>query len=459
MAAVVSEKMVDPTPASAPPTSQSMDSHNSSRPYPGDSPSASPTHDAPDRSPVSTPSPSRQLDPQPSRVEEYRQLFRLPPDEALIQDFNCALQENFLLQKIIPFREITSVRRAKAVAVFPTAIEIIAAEKKYFFTSFLFRDEAFKLINEGWLQHSNGCQEITDQQESKHFGDVEPEIVSTSSIMEVMEEANPEAAPIIECSSSAKSSAWEFEDTDAPGVPFSLPAQFYHASHLIVDTSQEINDVPYGDYFRVEGRWDVEKVDNESKPGCILRVYTNVAFSKKTMWKANLISNEQVRLKKLENTQQQCVEYKTSDVRISETISVVKDMNRVNDPPQGNVGEASVGSLLRDTFTKVSTSLKYQNTSSLLLVISIAIILLLMQISILVLLSRPQRIHVIPQADCMNRMSENRGEALALLNKQIKYLKEEMNFVETMLEKMRNEHTQLKAKLKDLELFRNQQKF
>lgn len=33
-------------------------------------------------------------------------------------------------QKIIPFHEVTSVRRAKAVAVFPTAIEIIAGEKK-----------------------------------------------------------------------------------------------------------------------------------------------------------------------------------------------------------------------------------------------------------------------------------------------------------------------------------------
>lgn len=33
-------------------------------------------------------------------------------------------------QKIIPFHEITSVRRAKAVAVFPTAIEIIAGGKK-----------------------------------------------------------------------------------------------------------------------------------------------------------------------------------------------------------------------------------------------------------------------------------------------------------------------------------------
>jgi hypothetical protein len=33
-----------------------------------------------------------------SRSEEYRLLFRLPPDEVLVQDFNCALQENILLQ-------------------------------------------------------------------------------------------------------------------------------------------------------------------------------------------------------------------------------------------------------------------------------------------------------------------------------------------------------------------------
>ncbi|KAI3444798.1 hypothetical protein Pfo_001463 [Paulownia fortunei] len=644
MAAVVSEKMVDPTPTSAPPISQSMDNNNnSSRRFSGDSPSGSPAHEALDRSSASTPSPSRQLDPQsqpPSRVEEYRQLFRLPLDEVLIQDFNCAFQENFLLQghmylfvhhicfysnlfgfetkKIIPFHEITSVRRAKAVAVFPTAIEIIAGAKKYFFTSFLFRDEAFKLINEGWLQHSNGSEEITDQQEpksdissqengssmveesgssrqsvdesdiiesdkngpileeSKHFCDGEPEIVATSSVMEVREEVNPEAAPIIECSSSEKSSVWEPEDTDAPGVPegytkvaeskfpirveeffnlffsddgvnfhesfhrkcgdkdfkctswhphekfghtrdvsFQHPIKLYFGArfgscqevqkyrvyrncHLIVDTSQEISDVPYGDYFRVEGLWDVEKEGSDSNPGCILRVYTNVAFSKKTMWKgkivqstveecreayaiwidhayevlkqknlekeeggcaSNLISNEQVQLENLENTQQQYVESKTSNVRVSEIIPDVKDMNRINDPPQGNVGEASVGSLLRDTFAKFFASLKYQNTPSLLLVITIAVILLLMQISILVLLSRPQRIHVIPQADFMSSMhgmSENRGEALASLNKQIKYLKEEMHFVETLLEKMQNEHAQLKGKLKDLELFRNQ---
>ncbi|GFP90531.1 gram domain-containing protein 1a [Phtheirospermum japonicum] len=676
MAAVVSEKMVDPTP----PISQSMDSSNSPRRSPGDSPSGSPTHAAPDLSSVSTPSPPRQLDlqrrtnessisfpsefnlmvstvnQQLSRVEEYRQLFRLPPDEVLIQDFNCALQENFLLQKIIPFHEITSVRRAKAVAVFPTAIEVIAAGKKYFFTSFLFRDEAFKLINEGWLHHSNGSPEVTEQQEPKsdissqengssmveesgsarqlvdesdiiesdkndpilkepsHFSDGGPEIVSTSTLMEIREEVNPEA---IECLSPAKSSAWEPEDTDAPGVPegymkvaeskfpirveeffnmffsdegvsfhesfhrkcgdkgdwlkafcillmqilgipvmyhfniqlnsilvqdlvavrrfrnieftetgkflfgirnlelvddeFYCPASFLNmlmplvillvvlitldALHLIVDTSQEISDVPYGDYFRVEGRWDVEEDGNEQRPGCILRVYTNVAFSKKTMWKgkivqstveecreayetwidlahevlkhknlekeegsaSNLILNEQVQPEKLENTLSQRVEHKTSDVRTSEIIPDVKDMNRVDIvTPQKNVGESSVGSLLRDAITKASSSLKHQNTSSLLLVISIAVILVLMQISILVLLSRPQRIVVVPQASCTHRMSGNGGEALALLNKQIKYLKEEMNFVETMLDKMQKEHSQLKAKLNDLELFRNQ---
>ncbi|KAL3651129.1 protein of unknown function (DUF4782) [Castilleja foliolosa] len=654
MAVVVSEKMVDPTP----PISQSMDCSNSPRRIPDDSPSGSPELAAPDISSLPTPCPSRQLDlqnQQLSRVEEYRQLFRLPPDEVLIQDFNCALQENFLLQghmylfvhcicfysnlfgfetkKIIPFHEITSVRRAKVVGVFPTAIEVIAAGKKYFFTSFLFRDEAFKLINEGWLHHNNVSPDVTEQQEpksdissqengssmveesgsSRQFVDEseiiesdknepileepeivststnmdepeivststgmdEPEIVSTSTGMDVREEVIPEADPVIECSLPSKSSPLESEDTDAPGVPegytkvaeskfpirveeffnmffsneglsfhesfhrkcgdkdfkctswqphanfghtrdvsFQHPIKLYFGArfgscqevqkyrvyrncHLIVDTSQEISDVPYGDYFRVEGRWNVEEDGDEQRPGCILRVYTNVAFSKKTMWKgkivqstveecreayetwidlanevlkqknlekedgstSKLISHEQVPPEKLETTQPQRVDHKTSDEITSEIIPPdVKDLRRADVITlQRNVGEASVGSLLRDTITKACISLKHQNTSSLLLVIFIAVILVLMQISILVLLSRPQRIVVVPQSDyCTHKMNGNGGEALALLNTQIKYLKEEMNFVETILDKLQTEHSQLKAKLNDLELFGNQ---
>ncbi|KAH6789609.1 hypothetical protein C2S51_004615 [Perilla frutescens var. frutescens] len=632
MAAVASENMVDPTQSSAPPISR-----NSSDRFSVDSPAGSSPEEAHDRSSSSTPSPSRQLDPQsqlPTRVEEYRQLFRLPPDEVLIQDFNCALQENFLLQghmylfvhcicfysnlfgfetkKIIPFHEITSVRRAKAVAVFPTAIEIIAGGKKYFFTSFLFRDDAFKLINEGWQQHGSGSKEITEQErkpdactqengsyiveepgssrqsldesdviesdknrlileESKHLADGEPEIIPTPSVMEVREELNAVSAPVIECSSSGKSSTWEPQSTDAPGVPegytkvaeskfplraeeffnqffsddsvkfhesfhrkcgdkdfkctswhphekfgqtrdvsFQHPIKIYFGArfgscqevqkyrvyrncHLIVDTSQTINDVPYGDYFTVEGRWEVEQVGNDSTPCCTLRVYTNVAFSKKTMWKGkivqstveecreayaiwidlahevlkqknlekggvsapNMISNEVVQLEK-QAIGQQHLEPKASDVRISAIIPDVKDMNqRVLDLPQGNASEALSGSLFKDTLAKFYTSLKHLSTPSLLLVITIAVILILMQISILVLLSRPQRIHVIPQAGCMNGM-ENRVEAAASMNRQIKYLKEEMHYVETLLEKIQNEHAQLKGKLRELEVFRNQ---
>lgn len=39
----------------------------------------------------------------------------------------------------------------------------------------------------------------------------------------------------------------------------------------------------------LQGLWDVESDGDESNGGCILRVYVNVAFSKKTMWKGVLL--------------------------------------------------------------------------------------------------------------------------------------------------------------------------
>ena len=42
---------------------------------------------------------------------------------------------------------------------------------QYFFTSLLFRDEAYKLINEGWVHHGGGSKEITDQQVTKRVHD------------------------------------------------------------------------------------------------------------------------------------------------------------------------------------------------------------------------------------------------------------------------------------------------
>ncbi|KAG0459072.1 hypothetical protein HPP92_022200 [Vanilla planifolia] len=122
-----------------------------------------------------------------ARSEEYRLLFRLPPDEVLVQDFNCALQENILLQghlylfvhhicfysnifgfetkKTIPFHEVSCVRKAKTAAIFPNAIEIVAGGKKHFFGSFLSRDEAYRLIVDSWAQHASDARTILDPQQ------------------------------------------------------------------------------------------------------------------------------------------------------------------------------------------------------------------------------------------------------------------------------------------------------
>ncbi|PNX96895.1 hypothetical protein L195_g020112, partial [Trifolium pratense] len=106
----------------------------------------------------------------------------------LIEDFNCALQENILIQghmylfvnyicfysnifgfetkRIIPLPEVTGVRRAKTAGIFPNAIEIISGSRKHFFGSFLSRDDAFKIINDGWLRQVNDARLIMEQQES-----------------------------------------------------------------------------------------------------------------------------------------------------------------------------------------------------------------------------------------------------------------------------------------------------
>ncbi|TVU39070.1 hypothetical protein EJB05_12473, partial [Eragrostis curvula] len=124
-----------------------------------------------------------------SRSEEYRLLFRLPPDEVLVQDFNCALQENILLQghmylflhhicfysnifgyetkKTIPLQEVTDVRKAKTAAIFPNAIEIVAGSKRHFFGSFLSRDEAYRIIVDGWEQHISDARLLLERQDTK----------------------------------------------------------------------------------------------------------------------------------------------------------------------------------------------------------------------------------------------------------------------------------------------------
>ncbi|XP_057873343.1 protein VASCULAR ASSOCIATED DEATH 1, chloroplastic isoform X2 [Cryptomeria japonica] len=376
-----------------------------------------------------------------SRSEEYRQLFHLPPEEVLVRDFNCAVQKNILLQghmylfvryvcfysnifgyekkvhsknKIIPLRDITSVEKARTAGIFPNAIEIVAWGKKHFFGSFLSRDEAYRLIVDGWMQHSEHAKSFLNSQDTpiipngpdgtlcaqleesetpllitypnmdfvgRDLEETPPEIeessneivtedgvcnvvnekISENSVTNKLEDSTAEKVSPDVCTS-----IWQVEDMYAPKVPeqfkmvgeskfpidvkeffqlffsndatsfaqnfhrkcgdedfqctpwnedkhfghvrdasFRHPIKFYFGSrfthcqevqrfrvyknsHLVVETSQQMNDIPYGDYFRVEGLWDVEWTSDENNTQCILRIYVNVAFSKKTFWKGKI---------------------------------------------------------------------------------------------------------------------------------------------------------------------------
>ncbi|XP_011017354.1 PREDICTED: GRAM domain-containing protein YSP2-like isoform X4 [Populus euphratica] len=356
-----------------------------------------------------SPIPNREIDsqsPAAARSEEYRQLFRLPPEEVLVQDFNCAYQGSILLQghlylfvhyicfyskifgfetkKTIPFHEVTSVKRAKTAGIFPNAIEVFARGKKYFFASFLSRDEALNLIKGGWLQHGNGSNLIAEQQDlisvSSSLDNGLVVIEKVNSFKQTSELDSPDSVSMIQIqvadelaqdvelvrnsdSSSSATLAWNVENFNAPqicesfkevgqtkfpikveeffylffsddaakfvesfhsrcgdkdfrcslwyiddksgharDVSFQHPIKIYFGaklgscqevqkfrvyrnSHLIIETSQEISNVHFGDCFRVEGLWDVTRDGDGSNEGCILRIYVNVVFSKKTIFK------------------------------------------------------------------------------------------------------------------------------------------------------------------------------
>ncbi|KAK7350448.1 hypothetical protein VNO77_09100 [Canavalia gladiata] len=570
------------------------------------------------------------------KSEEYRQLFRLPPEEVLIEDFNCALQENILIQghmylfvnficfysnifgfetkRIIPFPEVTSVRRAKTAGLFPNAIEIATESKKHFFASFLSRDEAFKIINDGWLRQGNGATANMEHKESMSESSTQengfiaaenvkrsdmldneslstdlnkdalmcndtglPSIVNDVADSEKQSNVQQVAEPELSNVASGVSWNWSEEDLDAPAtheaytcvadavfpikvedffryffsddavnflesfhkrcgdkdftcaswspqekfgyarelsfqhpIKLYLGAKFggchevqkfrvYKNSHLIIETSQEVSDVPYSDYFRVEGLWNVERDKDESKEGCVLRVYVNVAFSKKTIWKGKIIQSTIEECREAYatwmNMAQEVLKQKNEEKQAeSGSVAAVAQNGKINLDREAKTRESSeegsqepsnptkmllttsnsfdstahnVGTHLRGNFfdtwsvpvfkefiTKLRSSLRSQSNLSLLLVTIFTLIFFMQQFSILVLLARPQHIHMNTPVDFMNRMENGVSRSssdIAWLDKRIHHLKDEMYMVESRLERMRYEHALLKKQLDDIE--------
>ncbi|KAL5728308.1 GRAM domain-containing protein [Ranunculus cassubicifolius] len=571
------------------------------------------------------------------KSEEYRLLFRLPPDEMLVQDFNCAFQESILLQghmylffrhicfysnifgfetkKTIPLDELTCVRKAKTAAIFPNAIEIVAGGKKYFFASFLSRDEAYRLIVDNWSQHCNGTEVLIDHQDLKseiksedsvHIlersnrseqqtddpkhsernkdedpsGDckllsiTEDEATLTSNPSQAQDNREENGEDVIvnaEQFPSKEALSWKVEDADAPKVPehftkvaeskfpvqieeffnlfcsdkainfidafhkkcgdkdfrctswsehaqsgytrelsFLHPIKIYFGakfgnchevqkfrvysnSRLTIETSQDVSDVPYADYFRVQGLWVLEGGGNETNHFCTLRVYVNVDFLRRTMWKGKIEqstveecreayalwlneAHEILKQKNLEkpedvpspskmilsdDAQSEGQERDESHLKRLHDVSNVLQiplmssdtMNVVSPRLENSARGGFTVPLFRELLARFSLSLKNQNHLSLFLAIAFVLILL-MQVSIIILLSRTPQVHVISQMDYINQIGNPRNdvaEAEAWLEKRVDYLKDEMQTVGYRLENMKKEFGLLIEHFKSLE--------
>ena len=58
----------------------------------------------------------------------------------------------------------------------------------------------------------------------------------------------------------------------------------YRGPHLVLETSQVMPNIPFGDHFTVEARWDVKAVEHDSSQ-CHITTHVSVPFSKSTWWK------------------------------------------------------------------------------------------------------------------------------------------------------------------------------
>ncbi|XP_062187264.1 protein VASCULAR ASSOCIATED DEATH 1, chloroplastic-like isoform X1 [Phragmites australis] len=538
-----------------------------------------------------------------SRSEEYRLLFRLPPDEVLVQDFNCALQENILLQghmylflhhicfysnifgyetkKTIPLQEVTDIRKAKTAAIFPNAIEIIAGSKRHFFGSFLSRDEAYKIIVDGWEQHASDARVLLECQDAKSASSSEENVYpllegakgskqdkesppldrsvigtavtsadnadSGDSDINISKRFSKVQEDGIEDNTIALNpfSLGPVDDDDAPNVPESytmiaeskfqvsvevffnlllsdgafgflddfhkkcgdkefscskwrldeqklvrdvsflhpikiyLGAKFgtcqevqklriYKNRHLVIQTSQSIGDAPYGDHFTVEGIWDVEQ-DSLDGSSCYLRVYINVTFSKKTIFRGKIeqSTKDECRevfglwiklghdlLKQESNSRSKANRESTLENTVPKVTSTqeesgVRSIIPLIQDQQQRIGRDSSILSTSQEFWGSLTSYMRSNQLGPLLAVALVAIIILMQVTIIVLLTRAPQVQMAPLG-----ASVSSKESIEWVGKRMSLLGEEMQLAEAHMERMRHEFAWLRSHLERLERLR-----
>ncbi|EEC82066.1 hypothetical protein OsI_26056 [Oryza sativa Indica Group] len=503
-----------------------------------------------------------------SRSEEYRLLFRLPPDEVLVQDFNCALQENILLQghmylflhhicfysnifgyetkKTIPLQEVTDVRKAKTAAIFHNAIEIIAGTKRHFFGSFLSRDEAFRIIVEGWEQHVSDARLLLERQdaksgnssdengyvllegakETKQDDDSSPldRSVNGTAVTSGSNDSgdsdvniSKRSSEVLENESEDKCTAatalnpfilGPFDD-EAPNVPepfaliteskFQVPVEVlfnmllsdssfgflddfhkkcgdkefrcspwrldeqgglirdvsflhpikiylgakfgscqevqklrvYKNRHLMIQTSQQIGDAPYGDHFTVEGIWDVEQ-DSLDESSCYLRVYINVAFSKKTIFRGKID----------QSTKDECRDVFGLWVKLGHDLLKQDSSCHSRGPSSSTNVDDPSGTTLSSENPLENTDPGSSSAPDEPVV------------TIIVLLLRSPKVYMVNQETSPSGFSYSK-ESIEWVQKRLNLLGEEMRMAESHLEMMQHEFAWLKSHLERLQRLRS----
>ncbi|CAA7410985.1 unnamed protein product [Spirodela intermedia] len=469
-----------------------------------------------------------------ARSEEYRLLFRLPHDDVLIQDFNCAVHENFLIQghmylflhhicfyanifgfetkRKIPFRDVTMVQKAKTAGIFPNAIEILVGEKKHFFGSFLSRDEAYRLILDRWSQHSTDADKLLNNQDSKSENGSEENAVIvlesnglpqpsidlnfTESLPAGLSEIQGNVVERIAGPSSGVSSTWQIDDVDAPKVPdhytfideatfpitieeffhhfFSNDAidffqtfrrdcgdrgpksgscqerqnfRAYRNRHLVIETSQQVSDVPFGDYFHVQARELVKQRLLEKDQGvlaCATGTSDDGDLVRDSLSKHEHYSS---RLHVTESSKRMPI--LLSDVRslISQVFGPIQEALRLS---------TSVVSISKDSCTAFGLHLKRQSNFHLTMVVAFVAVTFLMQLACIIMLTKAPRIHVISQGNYINSLGGERSEVINWLEERVLNLNREMQMMENRLERMQHEYLFLRKHLQDLHTLRTE---
>jgi len=260
----------------------------------------------------------------------------------------------------------------------------------------------------------------------------------------------------------------------------------YKNRHLVIQTSQSIGDAPYGDYFTVEGIWDVEQ-DSLDGNCCFLRIYINVAFSKKTIFRGkidqstkdecrevfglwiklghDLLKQENNRPKGSSNSTNAGLQLGATDNVENAVENAVPLASSAQDesgvrssiPPiqdhQHRTGrDSSTASTSQELWGSLTS---YMRSSQLgpVLAVALVVFIILMQVTIIVLLTRSPQVQMAPHGISTGSLG-NSKESIEWLQKRLSLLSEEMQLAEAHMETMRREFAWLRSHLERLERLR-----